>query len=464
VTSDHKGEIPMKISSSLIIQFIRLFDNRKIMEIALRTGFLKRKKGVLPSTILKVFTLGLLNTPHPSLSQIASKCEDFQGDLTISKEAIYKRLEKASLFLQEVFKYSMQQAMNKVIPVKTATILTQFKDVKICDSTKITLPDKLVDIHPGLGGRNAKSSLKIQGVYSLISSGFSSIELTKAPGADTTYTDDLLSLVHKDELLITDLGYFDKTFFQSLSDKGSYYLSRVKKNSVIYVEKAGQLTKVDITDLLKGTVVDTEIFLGISYKKQLKCRLVAVRLPEKVVNQRRRKANQKSKTQGKQLSAKEAELLAWNIVITNTTKEQLSAEAACDLYRARWQIELVFKALKSYLNLDKIGSSGKYQLECIIYGRLIAAVALLTLYNFLYLLSNQYFSKCLSILRFAKIFAIHASNIVLKLQLTIPNIYSLASLLKRMCKKSLHDKRQRKTTLEILQEHFFLENNFQNIA
>ena len=434
------------------------------MEIAMKTGFLKRKKGALPNTVLKVFTLGLLNIPHPSLSQIASKCEEFQSGLTISKEALHKRLEKASLFLQEVFKYIMHQTMNQVIPVKTAAILTQFKDVKVCDSTKITLPDKLVDVYPGLGGRNAKSSLKIQGVYSLISSGFSSVELTKAPGADTTYTDDLLSLVHKDELLITDLGYFDKTFFKSLSDKGSYYLSRVKKNSVVYVEKSGQLTKVDITDLLKGTVVDTEIFLGISYKEQLKCRLIAVRLPEEVLNQRRRKGNQKAKLQGKQLSTKETELLAWNIVITSTTKEQLTAEAACDLYRARWQIELVFKALKSYLNIDKVGSSGKYQLECLIYGRLIAAVALLTLYNFLYLPSKQYFSKFLSILRFAKIFTIHANNIVHKLQLTIPNIYFLVDLIKRMCRKSLHDKRQRKTTLEILQEHFLLENNFQNIA
>lgn len=33
-----------------------------------------------------------------------------------------------------------------------------------------------------LGGRNAKSALKIQGIYSLVSSVFSSIELTKAPG------------------------------------------------------------------------------------------------------------------------------------------------------------------------------------------------------------------------------------------------------------------------------------------
>lgn len=355
----------MKISSSLIIQPIRLFDNHKIMEIAMNVGFFKRCKGVLPDTILKVFTLGLLNIPHPSLSHVASKYEEYQSGLTISKEAIHKRLEKSSFLLQEVFKYIMCQTMEKIIPVKTADILAQFKNVKVCDSTKITLPDKLADLYPGLGGRNAKASLKIHGVYSLISSGFSSIELTKAPGADTTYTERLLSLVDPDELLITDLGYFDKDFFQNLSNKSCYYLSRIKKNTIVYVERAGQLVKIYLTDLLKGYMVDTEVFLGISYRKQLKCRLITVRLPEEVANQRRCKANQKAKSQRKQLSDKETELLAWNIIITNTTKKQIPAEAACDLYRARWQIELIFKSLKSYLNIDKVGVCGRYQLECL---------------------------------------------------------------------------------------------------
>lgn len=51
---------------------------------------------------------------------MASKCEEYQLGLTISKEAIYKRLEKSSFLLQEMFKYIMHQIMNKVISVKTA--------------------------------------------------------------------------------------------------------------------------------------------------------------------------------------------------------------------------------------------------------------------------------------------------------------------------------------------------------
>lgn len=205
----------MKISSSLIINAIRFLNHINIMEIAKYTGFTKRRTMLIPQTLVKVFTFGLLNTPTPSLNEIASKCEELQSGLQISKVAIHKRLKKTSMLLQEVFKETMQITINNMLAVKTTKIFSQFKDVKIYDSTKITLPNKLANIWPGLGGSNAKSALKIQGVYSLVSSLFSNIELTKAPGPDTCYTDKLLTLIDKNELLITDFRYFSKAFLKN---------------------------------------------------------------------------------------------------------------------------------------------------------------------------------------------------------------------------------------------------------
>jgi hypothetical protein len=139
------------------------------MEIAVNTGFLKRKLSILPDTIVKVFIFGLLNTPNPYLKQIVSKCEKIQPGLRITKNAIYNRLPNISKFLQYIFTDTMKFTLQKSVSAKTVKILSQFRDVKICDSTKITLPDKLANLWPGLGGRNAKSALKIQCIYSLIS-------------------------------------------------------------------------------------------------------------------------------------------------------------------------------------------------------------------------------------------------------------------------------------------------------
>lgn len=58
----------------------------------------------------------------------------------------------------------------------------------------------------------------------------------------------------------------------------------------------------------------------------------AVRLSEKVANERIRKERKGSK---KTLSSYEIEPLKWNILIINAPKEMLSVEAASALYRLR---------------------------------------------------------------------------------------------------------------------------------
>lgn len=328
--------------------------------------------------------------------------------------------------------------------------------VTICDNTKITLLDKLAEIWPGLGGRNAKASLKIQGVYSLLSSSFTSIELTEAPGSDTIYSEKLLSLVDKGELLITDLGYYFKDFFNRISEKGAYFLTRIRTNTVLSQEKDGDIKNFSLAQFLKGRdIIDEEVLIGVVYQKQLKCRFVAIRLPEVVINERRRKANQKAKTQGKQLSKDKIEILAFNIIIANISKNQLPPEAILNLYRARWQIELVFKLCKSYLKLDKIGLCGQHQLEYLIYSRLIAVVASFLVYNMLYLQFYNKYKKDISFLLFTKLIADKYNIICKNMHLTVKAINSIEHILYSISKRSLHEKRSKKTTLEILQEYCF---------
>jgi hypothetical protein len=96
-------------------------------------------------------------------------------------------------------------------------------------------------------------------------------------------------MIKKDELLIVDLGYFSKTFFEKLSSKGVFYLTRIRSNTVVYLEKVGKVKQVDLSEILAGNnLVDTTVYLSIGYKKQLKCRLVAIRLPDEIVNERGR--------------------------------------------------------------------------------------------------------------------------------------------------------------------------------
>jgi hypothetical protein len=424
------------------------------MKLAKNSGFIKRVRNILPDTIVKVFVFGLVNVTDPSLLQIASKCEDFQPNLSISKNAIYKKLQSTSQLLQNIFAEAMMLSIKKTLRVKHIEILSHFKDVKVCDSTKISLPDKLKDLWPGLGGCNAKSSLKIQGVYSLLSSCFSTIEIMKAPGNDTTYSEKLLSLVNKDELLITDLGYYSIPFFKKLSAKGAYFLSRVRSNCIVFQEQNGKMEHLNLNQILDNRpFVDEEVFLG--YRKLTACRLVATRLPENIINDRRRKANKKARSSGSQVTKDETKLLAYNIIITNAKEDKLPAEVVFELYRARWQIELIFKCCKSHLKLARVSQCGRYQLECLIYGRLIAAVFFMLFYNDLYLVAYSKFNRGLSILKFTKLLAEKFITICKHMSISIDDICAIKTILANVSKHSLYEKRSKKTTIEILQEYSF---------
>jgi hypothetical protein len=66
---------------------------------------------------------------------------------------------------------------------------------------------------------------------------------------------------------------------------------------------------------------------------------------------------------------------------TNLSPEALSDQEASELYRFRWQIELLFKRLKSLLHLDELRSREGPTSKAFIYAKLITAVLALRLSN-----------------------------------------------------------------------------------
>ncbi|MEG6613605.1 hypothetical protein V6C42_12180 [Pseudoclostridium thermosuccinogenes] len=71
------------------------------------------------------------------------------------------------------------------------------------------------------------------------------------------------------------------------------------------MKKKGRYTKLDIIEMLKksGGTLDREIYIGGNRKNRMKVRIVAIRLPEEVVNECRRKANKKAQSSNKTLTA-----------------------------------------------------------------------------------------------------------------------------------------------------------------
>jgi len=131
-----------------------------------------------------------------------------------------------------------------------------------------------------------------------------------------------------------------------------------------------------VTDLLEqehhGNSVDITVALGV--QERLPCRLVAVQVPQEVVDQRRRRLRAQARAKGKTVSARRRALWAWTIFLTNVPAEQLSLQEMLAIGRARRQIELLFKLWKSHGKIDESRSAKPDRVLCDVYAKLPAMV------------------------------------------------------------------------------------------
>jgi hypothetical protein len=357
------------------------FSSDDIEATARRTGFVKRASKITGKLFLALVTFGAWSDATTSLAQLAAKVTQLDDQLEVSPEAIYQRMNKSALaFLQDLISQALAK-IHALTPVCDEGLFPAFTKVYLVDSTGFELPNPLHDLFPGSGGSAAKAGAKIQAVWDYKSSMFDHFALTPWNIPDQKYIDSVIALAQKGVLFLFDLGYFKLKAFARMADAGAYFLSRLNHQATILHPEAGRLQPLELASWLTpvvGPCLETAIFLGA--KEQVACRLVASRVPEPIVNARRRNANKKAKKKGYTPSKAHLALLAWNLFITNVPHTIWKMEAIFKAYPLRWQIELIFKSWKSYLHLASIKTKKADTTLCYLYGRMLLILLTYALY------------------------------------------------------------------------------------
>jgi len=447
------------ISIGTKMSLIKMFTQRQIEERAYEIGFSKRNSGLEAITFFKAFTFELWNVHEITLDIIAGKCEDLQYGLSLSKQALFERLEMGAKLMKEMLGMAVNLATKQAYSAEVMGVLKQFENVYIADSTTISLPDKLKDLYTGLGGTNADAAVKVQAVFNIIKNQFEKLELFSATSSDGKYTDEIVKMLNPYEVIIFDLGYFCIKSFREIIEKQAHFISRVKTNTIFYMKshiEGGKFEKVDILNILRRStgVVDTRVFIG---REKVDVRLVAVRLPEGIINERRRKENKKAKVKGKTLTDIELELLAWNIIITSIPQDMLTVETMCEIYRIRWQIELIFKTWKGCFEIDKMNNIGKDYFACVFYGKIILITLMTALFSDL---KKNIFSetgRLLSMAKFFKNLREKLPELIYSLSFSFLSARKIIELISDILKRCLEEKRSRKTTERVLLEQHLPE-------
>ncbi len=269
----------------------------------------------------------------------------------VSQTAVEKRFA-AGQPLVDFLRTALERALQQSVcgDPSSAALFQRFTAVLVGDSTTIALPDELADLFLGCGDAtgSSRAALKLQVQWDLKTNSVTQLHIEPGRASDAKSP---IAVDHAEPgtLLVYDLGYFDVSRFAALDKQDAKFISRFQHGTAVY-EANG--TPVKLAAYLRTpatNLVDRDVLVGAS--DRLSCRMIAIRMPEEVANRRRQKAQEKARKKGRSLSAEYLELLGWSIFLTNCPAEQLTWKEVVVLYRARWQIELLFKLWKSHNHL-----------------------------------------------------------------------------------------------------------------
>lgn len=140
--------------------------------------------------------------------------------------------------------------------------------------------------------------------------------------------------------VIFDKGYSDYGWFQKLTENGVFFITRQKSYARFKVVRSRE------TDRTQGFICDQEIYLkGQTAQRRKLSKLRRVKFNDPV--------------SGKRL-----------VFLTN--RFDLDTKTICDLYKARWRVELFFKTLKQNLKIKKFLGNTAHAVQAQVWVALIS--------------------------------------------------------------------------------------------
>ena len=340
-------------------------------ELGRATGVIQRRRKFTAVSLLRMLVLTLLRKPD-------AKATDFQSTaaqlgLDVTSTAVENRFTPQLVgFLRAVLERTVLRVL--AASPQTVDLLNKFTSVRIGDSSTIALPDELADQFPGCGGilRGAgrDEDPPAVGLPHRLDP-----PTANHPRRASDATNPIAQEVAPaGSLSLFDLGYFCLDRFQNLTRAGAFWISRLQHGTSVFDAQGQPLLLLQYLRQQTGSgPIDVSVLLGMSHR--LPCRLIALRVPQEVADRRRQKAYVKAQKHGRVPSREYLEWQDWTIFVTNCEPELLTWEAVVVLYRARWQIELMFKLWKSHNRLatHRAGAAAEEQLA-VVYVKLIAVL------------------------------------------------------------------------------------------
>lgn len=350
------------VSSAIRGAFRKVLPETLINSMARATGAVKRQGKVKIYKFVCTLVLGFACGDKRTLAALRRSYEQTAGH-TIEESAFYKRFTPNFVALM---KGLLTHAFEGLMGVGRALQgpLAQFRDVLLTDSTVVRLHELLSKRFPACRTNHTKAALKAHVVMSVRGVGRSSIKVT----AERDHDGPVFKVGPwvKDRLLLFDLGYFRYQLFDCIGRNRGFFLTRLKKNANPLIVAANRVHRGRAVDVVGKRLRD--IVKGL--KRDVLDVEVEVEFSRRVYAGRVRRARQVLRVVG----IKDTVTGEYHLYVTNIPADRLSAEDVGIVYSLRWQIELLFKELKTYFRLEDMPSAKAVIVEALLYSALLTLV------------------------------------------------------------------------------------------
>lgn len=385
--------------STLATRLATLLPRPVVEELARERGVVERQRKVDVYALVWALVLGFQSGSERTIETLRGAYQR-ASEQDIARSAFYDRLTPKLAGLLRILAMRAMERIGETIP-STGGYLAGFRDLLAIDSTVLKLHDWLSKAYAGTRTNSSKAAAKLHMVMSVLDGSPRRVKLTPERTNDRTPWKRVGRWV-EGRLLLFDLGYYSYSLFDRIDQNGGYFLSRLKANAnplILDVNRRWRGRSIDVVGRrlrdvigsLKREILDVEVrvefdrrtYRGKQSRAKRSFRLIAIRNPDSG---------------------------DYHVYITNVPAKKLAAEDVSRTYALRWQVELLFKAMKSHGHLDQLPSRKKCVIECLVWASVLSLLASQAVYRLIRKLLDP--DRALPLLRWASKFAEVAGDLL----------------------------------------------------
>jgi hypothetical protein len=253
-------------------------------DLAKQAGCIQRVRKFTGADLVQTLVFGWQQHPDASLEMLASTAE--VREVSVSDTAVDKRFTpQCAAFLHAVLEQMSTVVVQAAhdVPIK---LLRRFSAVILEDSLGISLPNELTELWQGCGGNqdHTAAAVKLHVRWELKRGQLWGPTLTNGRTSDhrSPFNEEA---VPAGSLLVQDLGYFDLQRLAERHRAGAYSLTRLHAGTALFTPSGQSLCLEQVLPPRVGQMKELHVLVGA--KQRLPMRLLLLRVPKEVGDQRR---------------------------------------------------------------------------------------------------------------------------------------------------------------------------------